>query len=179
MEHNRQQLRICNFHRSGVIVIFGFLKPPPLSPRLQKLKSSALFSSLTPLELKIVDGLMHERRYLADEIVFDEGEEGQALYLVMTGRVRIIRSRVNGPQMVAELGPGSFFGDLALLDDSPRSAQARAFEACELAVFFRADFLGLVQTDAVIGHKVSLALARHLGRRLREWMGGHAQLEAL
>lgn len=156
-------------------MIFGFLKPPPMSPRLQRLKNSALFGSLTPLELKIVDGLMHERRYLADEVVFDEGEEGQALYLVMAGQVHI----THGAQLVASLGPGSFFGDLALLDDSPRSAQARAAEACELAVFFRADFLALMETDAVIGYKISLALARHLGRRLRERVGRNPQLETL
>lgn len=156
-------------------MILGFLKPPPMSPRLQRLKNSALFGSLTPLELKIVDGLMHERRYLADEVVFDEGEEGQALYLVTTGQVQI----THGSQLVARLGPGSFFGDLALLDDSPRSAQARAAEASELAVFFRADFLALMETDAVIGYKISLALARHLGRRLRERVGHHPQLETL
>jgi CRP-like cAMP-binding protein len=150
-----------------------------MSPRLQRLKNSALFGSLKPLELKIVDGLMHERRFLPGEIVFDEGEEGQALYLIMSGRVGI--SRVNGPgrQEVAELGPGTFFGDMALLDDAPRNAQARALEACELAVFFRADFLALMETDAVIGYKISLALARQIGRRLREWMGSQAQLEAL
>lgn len=156
-------------------MIFGFLKPPPMSPRLQRLKNSALFGSLTPLELKIVDGLMHERRYLADEVVFDEGEEGQALYLVMAGQVRI----THGPRLVASLGPGAFFGDLALLDDSPRSAQARAAEPSELAVFFRADFLSLMETDAVIGYKISLALARHLGRRLRERVGHNPQLETL
>ena len=83
-------------------------------------------------------------------------------------------------QQVAELGPGSFFGDLALLDNSPRNAQARAVDSCEMAVFFRADFLGLLETDAVIGYKISLALARHIGLRLREWMGtGRPQLEAL
>jgi CRP-like cAMP-binding protein len=163
----------------GVTVIFGFLKPPPMSPRLQRLKNSALFGSLKPLELKIVDGLMHERRYLPGEIVFDEGEEGQALYLVMAGRVCINRAGDGGPQQVAELGPGSFFGDMALIDDAPRNAQARALDACELAVFFRADFLSLMETDAVIGYKISLALARQVGRRLREWMGKHAQLEAL
>jgi CRP-like cAMP-binding protein len=86
----------------------------------------------------------------------------------------------DGPQLVVELGPGSFFGDLALLDNSPRNAQARAIEPCEMAVFFRADFLGLMETDAVIGYKISLALARHIGQRLREWMGtGRPQLEAL
>lgn len=161
-------------------MIFGFLKPPPLSPRLQRLKNTALFGSLTPLELKIVDGLMHERRYLPDEIVFDEGEEGQALYLVMSGRVRISRTHPDGPQVVADLTAGSFFGDLALLDSSPRNAQARAVEACELAVFFRADFLALMETDAVIGYKIALALARHIGQRLRDWMGGgRPQIEAL
>ncbi len=160
-------------------MLFGFLKPPPMSPRLQRLKSSPLFGSLKPLELKIVDGLMHERRYLPGEIVFDEGEEGQALYLVMSGQVAIVRNGGDGPQQVALLEPGSFFGDMALIDDTPRNAQARALDACELAVFFRADFLALMETDAVIGYKIALALARQLGRRLRLWMGEQSQLEAL
>jgi CRP-like cAMP-binding protein len=160
-------------------LIFGFLKSPEMSPRLLRLKESALFSSLTPLELKIVDGLMHERRFLADEIIFDEGEEGQALYLVMSGRVIISRHLDAGREVVAELSAGSFFGDLALLDNSPRNAQTRALDNCELAVFFRADFMGLMDTDPVIGYKISLALARHIGRRLRDWMTGKPQIEAL
>ena len=160
-------------------MIFGFLKPPAISPRQQRLQASALFASLTPLELKIVDGLMHERRYLGDEIIFDEGEEGQALYLVMGGRVLINRAVDSTVEVVAELSAGSFFGDLALLDSSPRNAQARALDNCELAVFFRADFMGLMETDAVIGYKISLALARHIGGRLRDWMSGKPQIEAL
>ena len=160
-------------------MVFGFLKSPELSPRLLRLKESALFASLTPLELKIVDGLMHERRYLADEIIFDEGEEGQALYLVMSGRVIISRELGASREVVAELSPGAFFGDLALLDNSPRNAQTRALDNCELAVFFRADFMGLMETDAVIGYKIALALARHIGGRLRDWMTGKPQIEAL
>ena len=160
-------------------MIFGFLKSPTLSPRQSRLQSSPLFRSLKPLEIKFVDGLMHERRYLPDEIVFDEGEEGQALYLVMSGRVQVSRSHARGRDVVSELGPGSFFGDLALLDNSPRSAQVRALEGCELAVFFRDDFLALMDTDAVIGYKISLALARHIGVRLRGWLESHAQVEAL
>ncbi|SFV03998.1 cyclic nucleotide-binding domain-containing protein [Pseudoduganella namucuonensis] len=159
--------------------MFGFLKTHTMSPRLHRLKESALFSSLTPLELKIVDGLLHERRYLTDEIVFDEGEEGQALYLVMSGRVIISRAHADSVEVVAEITPGSFFGDLALLDNAPRNAQARALDNCELAVFFRADFMGLMETDARIGYKIALALARHIGFRLREWMAGRSQVEAL
>lgn len=161
-------------------MIFAFLKAPPLSPRLHRLKNAALFSSLSTLELKIVDGLMHERRYLGGEIVFDEGEEGQALYLVMSGRVEISRVHSgHAPQVVATLEAGSVFGDLALLDNSPRNAQALALDNCELAVFFRADFMGLMETDAVIGYKISLALARLSGQRLRDWMAGRPQVEAL
>jgi CRP-like cAMP-binding protein len=143
------------------------------------LHNTSLFRSLKPLEVKFVDGLMHERRYLPEEIIFDEDEEGQALYLVMAGTVEITRAHDGGRQLVSALGPGSFFGDLALLDNSPRSAQARAVEACELAVFFRDDFLALMDTDAVIGYKISLALARHIGQRLRDWLDGRPQLEAL
>jgi CRP-like cAMP-binding protein len=159
--------------------MFGLFKSPALSPRLLRLKESALFATLTPLELNIVDRLMHERRYLADEIIFDEGEEGQALYLVMSGRVMISRQLGATREVVAELSAGSFFGDLALLDNSPRNAQTRALDNCELAVFFRADFMGLMDTDAVIGYKISLALARQIGTRLRDWMTGKPQLEAL
>jgi CRP-like cAMP-binding protein len=161
-------------------VIFGLLKSTAMSPRLQRLKDTALFGSLTALELRIVQGLMHERRYLPQEIVFDEGEEGQALYLVMSGHVLITRMRSDGSQLEFELAPGSFFGDMALLDSSPRSAQARAVDECELAVFFRDDFLNLMKTDTVIGYKLSLAMARHLGKRLRDLIhGGRPQVEAL
>jgi CRP/FNR family transcriptional regulator, cyclic AMP receptor protein len=160
-------------------VIFGFLKSPSLSQRQRRLQNTPLFRTLKPLEIKFVDGVMHERRYLPDEIIFDEGEEGQALYLVMSGRVRISRTIHGNRQLLNELEPGSFFGDLALLDDSPRSAQARALDGCELAVFFRDDFLALMETDAVIGYKISLALARHIGQRLRYQLDGSAQLEAL
>jgi CRP/FNR family cyclic AMP-dependent transcriptional regulator len=58
-------------------MMFGLFKSPVLSPRLLRLKESALFATLTPLELNIVDGLMHERRYLADEIVFDEARKAR------------------------------------------------------------------------------------------------------
>jgi CRP-like cAMP-binding protein len=102
-------------------VIFGFLKSQNLSTRQRRLQNTPLFRSLKPLEVKFVDGLMHERRYLPEEIVFDENEEGQALYLVMAGRVEISRMHAGSRQLVSELGPGSFFGDLALLDNSPSS----------------------------------------------------------
>lgn len=138
------------------------------SPRLKQLRALSLFSTLSPRELKTVDGLLHERSFLQDEVIFDQGEEGQALYIIESGKVLICRQGMPTGGKIAELGPGRLFGELALLDNSPRAAQARAAENCTLAVLFRADFLGLLETHAVIASKISLQLARHIGQRLRE-----------
>lgn len=160
-------------------MIFSFLKGPALSPRLSRLKSSPLFASLTPLELKTIDSLLHERAFLTDEVIFDEGEEGHAVYLLIAGHVVISRQRNGTVEVLSELAPGAYFGDLALLDNTPRGAQARAFDNCQLAVFFRADFIAVMNTNPVIGYKISLALARHLGGRLRLALGGKEQHAAL
>jgi CRP/FNR family cyclic AMP-dependent transcriptional regulator len=159
--------------------VFRFLKPNHLPARLQRLKTLQLFSTLTTRELSIVDSLLHSRHFLAGEIVFDEGEEGQALYILMSGTVTISRMRDNTPEVIAELTSGSFFGDLALLDNTPRSAQVRAKEACDMAVFFRADFIALMETDATIGYKISLQLARNLAQRLRSQVIGRSRVETL
>ncbi len=138
------------------------------SPRIKQLRALSLFSTLSPRELKTVDGLLHERSFLKDEVIFDQGEEGQALYIIESGKVLICRQGQATGGKIAELGEGRLFGELALLDNSPRAAQARAAENCTLAVLFRADFLGLLETHAVIASKISLQLARHIGQRLRE-----------
>jgi CRP-like cAMP-binding protein len=160
------------------VLVLGFLKPHALSPHLQRLKRLALFATLTPRELKIADSLLHRRQFLAGEIIFDEGEEGQALYIVLSGTVAVCRNHESAKETVAELFAGSFFGDLALLDNAPRTAQVRAKENCELAVFFRADFVALLATDATIGYKISLQLARTIAERLRNVMSGSPRLEA-
>lgn len=109
---------------------------------------------------------MHLRRYLTGEIVFDEGEEGQALYVIVSGSVAICHPGQRD-HPIADLGPGNFFGELALLDNAPRSAQARASEESELAVFFRGDFERLMESHARIASRIALQLARILGQRLR------------
>jgi CRP-like cAMP-binding protein len=115
--------------------------------------------------------MLHERAYLAGEVIFDAGDQGNALYIVRTGRVLICRQG-QPESAIAELGPGSFFGELALLESAPRTAQARALEACRLAVFFGSDFLALLDTEAKIANKILLRFARMLGQRLRETIAG-------
>ena len=142
--------------------------------RLRELQKMGLFAQLTRREVRVVDGFMHERNYLKDEVVFDEGEQGEAFYLVLEGKVLICREGRADPP-IATLGAGQFFGELALLDDAPRSAQARAAEDCTLLVLFRGDFLGLMQSHSLIASKIAMQLARHLGARLRVSARGDAR----
>jgi CRP/FNR family cyclic AMP-dependent transcriptional regulator len=138
------------------------------TPRLSVLRKPLLFATLSRSELRVVDGLLHERNYLKGEIIFDEGEEGQALHVVFAGRVTICRQGAPDAGHIAAIEPGGVFGELALLDNLPRSAQALAAEDCVLASLSRSDFESLLETHAVIASKIALQLARHLGTNLRE-----------
>ena len=137
------------------------------TPRLGTLRQLALFSALSRSELRVVDGLLHKRGFLQGEIIFDEGEEGQALHVVITGRVLICRQGEPESGRVTEIEAGVAFGELALLENVPRALQARAAEDCVLASLARSDFESLLDTHAVIASKILLQLARHLGRLLR------------
>lgn len=145
-----------------------FFRNRQAEPKLERLRAVSLFVELTWPELAIVDALLHEREYPAGEVVFDQGEEGQAIYIVLAGEVAICRQGPEGCNEIARLRMGNFFGELALLDNAPRMAQARAATPCQLGVFFRDDFLGLLDTHGRIASKISRQLARHIGRRLRE-----------
>ncbi len=140
---------------------------PSANPRIELLKHVVLFKDLSARDLRTIDALMHERRYLADEVIFDEGEEGQGLFVVLSGRVKVWRPASENPVML-EFGPGSFFGEVALLDQSVRTAQARAIEDAQIVALFRAEFFSLLETHSSIASRVSFQLARVLAARLRQ-----------
>lgn len=131
----------------------------------------ALLAGLSDRQLRIVHGFVHERHFLAGEIVFDAGEVGQALYFVLDGEVAIRRQGEVG-QHLARLGPGGFFGEMALIADNPRSAQALAATDCTLAALAGDDFERLMASHAGIASQIALQLARHLGERLRGMLLG-------
>ena len=137
------------------------------NPRLHLLKHVVLFKDLSLRELGMIDSMLHERRYLAGEVIFDEGEEGQGLFVLLEGRVKITRPG-SDPDILLEFGPGSFFGEVALLDQSVRTAQARAVEDSFIVALFRAEFYSLLQTHSAIASRISFQLARVLASRLRQ-----------
>ncbi len=146
-------------------MLFGLT--PTRDPRLQLLKNVVLFKDLSMRDLAMVSSMMHERQYLADEVIFDAGEEGQGLFLVLSGRVKIVlpSSKTN---LLLDLGPGAFFGEVALLDQSVRTAQARAVEDTQIVVLFRTDFYSLLKTHASIASPISFQLAKVLAARLSQ-----------
>jgi CRP-like cAMP-binding protein len=146
-------------------MLFGL--PNRSNPRLQLLKNVVLFKDLSWRELAMVDSLMHARHYIADEVIFDEGEEGQGLFLVLSGRVKIILPADVNSTLI-ELGPGAFFGEVALLDQSVRTAQARAIEDSQIVALFRTEFYSLLKTNSAIASSISFQLARALAARLRQ-----------
>ena len=146
-------------------MLFGL--PNTRNPRQQLLKNVVLFKDLSMRDLAMVDSLMHARKYTADEVIFDEGEEGQGLFIVLSGRVKIVLP-ANVDTVLIELGPGAFFGEVALLDQSVRTAQARALEDTQIVVLFRTDFYSLLKTHASIASPISFQLAKVLAARLRQ-----------
>ena len=146
--------------------MIGFLKWSNEHPRIAQLRSLKLFSTLTARELRVIEGLVHDRQYQKGEVIFDAGEEGQALYVVLRGSVLICRQGEPVTGRIAELPTGAVFGELALLEGAPRVAQARASDDCTLAALSRTDFNRLIDTHGKIASKVALELARDLGQKL-------------
>lgn len=157
--------------------MLGFMLGRKDAAGAHRLGNTRLLDGLRAGELKIVESFLHERSYLPGEVVFDAGDEGQALYLILSGRIAICRpGEIDKP--IARLGSGEFFGEMALLDDLPRSAQVRALEASQVAVLFRGDFERLMESHGRIASRIAMQLARHLGLRLRGTMQRQAAVEA-
>jgi CRP-like cAMP-binding protein len=123
-----------------------------------------LFSGLNPGELDGLAALIRRHSYAAGEIIFHEGDAGTALYIIEKGEVKIVLGSAEGKEVVLSLfRPGDFFGELALFDGEPRSADAVAKEASHLLILERQDFRHFITEHP----QVALNLLAVLSRRLR------------
>ncbi len=151
------------------------------SPIADVLTRVPIFANLSKRELLSIDRILHRREYLPDEIIFRQGEPGMGMYVVQHGRVAIITEPQN--QQLYEMQEGDFFGEVALLDEGPRSATAIARTSCTLLGFFQPDLFDLINRNPRLGVKVVLSVAKHVGVRLRQaddWVTAlTAELEAV
>jgi len=139
----------------------------PELDRVQFLKTVPFFDQLSNRQLKSVSDIMFERTYEADESIFEEGQPGAALFLILDGKVAIEICRETSTTRLAVLESGAFFGEMALLDETPRSANARALERTRTLALYRNDLNGLVHLDAQTACQIYRSLAGMIGDRLR------------
>jgi len=132
------------------------------------LRTIPLFANLTQKELKVLEESVHKRTYQAGETVFVETEPGAGMYVIESGRVDIVLHHNSEKRLLlAELEPGEFFGEMALLGDTTRSATAVARERSQLIGFFHPDLLEVINLHPQIGARIALGLAKTLADRLR------------
>jgi CRP-like cAMP-binding protein len=128
------------------------------------LQKVPLFSQLGPPDLARVLEVARERAYPKNSVILFEDDPGDALYVVKQGQVKVVLIGEDGREVILSvLGEGDFFGEMALIDDEPRSAHVIAMSDSTLLVLRREDFQGLLmQTPGI-----ALAMLRELTRRLR------------
>ena len=137
------------------------------------LKSVNIFSDLSESELNNIQELCKTRKYPKNSMIILEEEMGDVVFIVMSGTVKITRVNDEGKEVIlAMLGSGEVFGEMAILDGESRSANALSQENCEVVTINREDFLNLLKTN----NKVSLNLMTEFAIRLRK---SDQQIEAL
>ncbi|MBI3932362.1 MAG: Crp/Fnr family transcriptional regulator [Acidobacteria bacterium] len=128
------------------------------------LRTVPIFAELSDDDTAALARLTSRRRYPKDTVVFFENEEGDSLFVIVEGRIKVTILGDDGREIILSvLGPGDFFGEMALLDNEPRSATAIAVEESELLALNRADFQGVVSEKA----SITTALIKVLTQRLR------------
>ncbi|HEV2761906.1 MAG TPA: DUF1003 domain-containing protein [Pyrinomonadaceae bacterium] len=132
---------------------------------LEALRSVPLFSSLDDAATSALLDLLDVRRFRAGSVLFRTGDAGDALYFIETGRVRILVHDADGDEVtLAELSSGDFFGEMAIINGTPRSADAAVTEDALLAVLSRDDFLDFVRHNPEVALKMLGAVAERLRR---------------
>ena len=134
---------------------------------LELLKTLPIFENLSTSQLRQVSRSLHERRYREGEAVFQQTDPGAGLYIIQSGRISISRV-VEGrqPMELAVYVEGNFFGELALLDEMPRSATATAIEPTELLAFPKPDLDHMVDRNPQLAVKILLNVSRLIAKRL-------------
>ncbi len=135
-----------------------------VSLKLEVLKGMKLFRYLSYKELVSVMNVTETREFAADQPIIAEGEEGDAMFVVLTGSVRLHQ----GATEIALLEQGHHFGEMALIDRTLRSLSATAKEPCQLLVIGRREFYRIIKKQPELSVKLLWSFVQVLGARLRK-----------
>lgn len=132
---------------------------------LTVLSKIPVFNDLSKKELKAIERILHRRTYKKEEVLFNEGDPGMGMYIIEKGRINITMGNEN--KLVATLSNGEFFGEIALLSETPRTATATASVPTKILGFFQSDLFGLTETNPRMGNKILFKIAKMIADRLR------------
>jgi CRP-like cAMP-binding protein len=136
------------------------------------LKKNLLFKGCTAEDFELLSGLFQERQVKPNTTIFSEKMPAEALYIIKSGKIKISVMEGEGDEVgLLELGPGDFFGEIALIQESSRAVTARSESAVEVVMLTRRDFLALLDLDPRVAAKVTLAIARLLAMRVKAYSG--------
>jgi CRP-like cAMP-binding protein len=140
--------------------------------RLLALRNVSLFSEMSLDQLEVINGLMVESQFVSGEVIFWEGDPGRELYLITEGAVDIVKDHGTDRAVhLARLDAGSCVGEIAVLDESPRTATAVAAEDCTLLGLGGDRFKELIYDMPELAFAIFGVLTGHLRRsdeRLQE-----------
>ncbi|MGQ9705532.1 MAG: cyclic nucleotide-binding domain-containing protein [bacterium] len=122
---------------------------------------------LTEDERNLVRDKFIERRAKDGEIIINEGEIGSSMFFIVDGEVKIFRGHLGRKIELAVLKSGNFFGEMALLDEFPRSASVSAIGDCILYELSKKNFNEIVENYPSLGLKITLTIANELSKRIR------------
>jgi CRP/FNR family cyclic AMP-dependent transcriptional regulator len=132
------------------------------------LEKVSLFDGLSPEALAKIESRAVARNYPRNAVVISEGDEATSMFIIVSGSVKIYHTEEDGNETVHNVqGPETHFGELALVDDAPRSASVMTQEASRLLVLSKAAFKECLEESPEVGYHLIQALARQV-RRLTE-----------
>jgi CRP/FNR family transcriptional regulator/CRP/FNR family cyclic AMP-dependent transcriptional regulator len=132
---------------------------------MDNLKNVHLFATLNEKDIEVISRIIYINNYAKGEVVFQEGEKGDSLYIVLKGQVKVCLYDEDGREYIlAAIGKDGFFGELALIDELPRSANVITLENSELLIIRRHEFTRLLMENPTI----TISILKVLSRRLRE-----------
>jgi CRP/FNR family cyclic AMP-dependent transcriptional regulator len=129
------------------------------------LRNVPLLSVLSEKDLALLSRVVSRKSYARGSLILGAGDPTDSLYILISGRIKVFMSDLDGKEVIlAILGPNEFVGEMGLIDNSPRSANVVALEACEMVCISKSDFKRCLAEN----FEMAMTVMRGLVKRLRE-----------
>lgn len=132
------------------------------------LKRIQLFKDLEPRQIELMLELFQKEDFSKGKNIVKEGEAGESLYIILSGKVRVTRAFDSETFVLTELDPYDFFGEMSLIDDFAASATVQTTEDTTIMKMTRQDFKTLVASNSELSSRLWEALARSLNSKIRK-----------